>query len=210
MFHMTNDSGLFLKADELERQGWQRAPLNRWRKGGTRPWPLYEGKMVQMYDHRAADVVVNAENLQARSAARNHLTDGKGQTGPMPGAAVLGECHAVTGAATVNYWALAFKDVTAPTNVRTMIAAMVPGAAFGQHAAHAVTSERSALAQYSALAALLLANFGSLAFDFVARQKVQGQHLNWFILEQLPVIAPERFDETLPTAFTKPPCAPPA
>ena len=28
----------------------------------------------------------------------------------------------------------------------------------------------------------------SIAFDFVARQKVQGQHLNWFVVEQLPVV----------------------
>jgi hypothetical protein len=27
-----------------------------------------------------------------------------------------------------------------------------------------------------------------MAFDFVARQKVQGQHLNWFVVEQLPVL----------------------
>src|SRR6185437_6299459 len=34
---------------------------------------------------------------------------------------------------------------------------------------------------------LLVANFNAIPFDFVARQKVQGQHLNWFIVEQLPV-----------------------
>jgi hypothetical protein len=33
-----------------------------------------------------------------------------------------------------------------------------------------------------------LANLCSIPFDFVARQKVQGQHLNWFIVEQLPVV----------------------
>lgn len=42
-------------------------------------------------------------------------------------------------------------------------------------------------------AALLLANLNSFAFDFLARQKVQGQHLNWFIVEQIPVIPRERY-----------------
>ena len=28
---------------------------------------------------------------------------------------------------------------------------------------------------------------------FIARQKVQGQHLNWFIVEQLPVIPPAAY-----------------
>ena len=42
-------------------------------------------------------------------------------------------------------------------------------------------------------AALLLANFNTAPFDYVARQKIQGQHLNWFIVEQLPVVPPERY-----------------
>ena len=33
-------------------------------------------------------------------------------------------------------------------------------------------------------------------FDFIARQKVQSQHLNWFIVEQLPVVPPDRADAT--------------
>ena len=41
--------------------------------------------------------------------------------------------------------------------------------------------------------ALLLANLNAIVFDYVARQKIQGQHLNWFIVEQLPVVPPERY-----------------
>ena len=41
---------------------------------------------------------------------------------------------------------------------------------------------------------LLAANLNSFILDFVARQKLQGQNLNWFILEQLPVIAPGDYD----------------
>jgi hypothetical protein len=81
MFHMTNDSSLFLKADELEKEGWRRAPLNRWTKDGAQAVPLYEGKMVQMYDHRAADVVVNVENLK-RAAQQETISRGKGQLPP--------------------------------------------------------------------------------------------------------------------------------
>ena len=40
---------------------------------------------------------------------------------------------------------------------------------------------------------LLLANFNAAIFDFLARQKVQGQHLNLYIVEQLPVVPPERY-----------------
>ncbi len=40
-----------------------------------------------------------------------------------------------------------------------------------------------------------VANLNSIMLDFVARQKVQGQTLNLFILEQLPVISQARFEE---------------
>ena len=40
----------------------------------------------------------------------------------------------------------------------------------------------------------LLANLNSFCLDFVARQKAQGTHLNWYIVEQLPVIAPADYD----------------
>ncbi len=33
-----------------------------------------------------------------------------------------------------------------------------------------------------------------MVFDFAARQKIQGQTLNLFIVEQLPVIAPGDYD----------------
>ena len=63
MFHMTNDSGLFRTREELEEQeGAYPVGGNRFR-GPEGDWvPLYEGKMVQAFDHRAASVIVNPEN----------------------------------------------------------------------------------------------------------------------------------------------------
>jgi hypothetical protein len=42
-----------------------------------------------------------------------------------------------------------------------------------------------------------MANLSSFALDFLARQNAQGQHLNWFIVEQLPVIAPASFERAI-------------
>lgn len=41
--------------------------------------------------------------------------------------------------------------------------------------------------------ALPVANFNSNPFDYVARQKIQAQHINWFIVEQLPVVPPAAY-----------------
>ena len=56
---MTNDSQLFWARERLEKEGAYPAGMGRWRKGEQEWLPLYEGKMVQAFDHRAADVVVN-------------------------------------------------------------------------------------------------------------------------------------------------------
>ena len=56
------------------------------------------------------------------------------------------------------------------------------------------TDVNDAPRMYQDSAPLLVANMNSFAFDFVARQKVHGQTLNLFIVEQLPVIAPTEYD----------------
>ena len=43
-------------------------------------------------------------------------------------------------------------------------------------------------------AAVLLANLGATVLDFVTRQKAQSTHLNWFIVEQLPVVPPNCYE----------------
>ena len=63
MFHMTNDSHLFRTKEELEeREGAFPVGRNRWDSPSGVWVPLYEGKMVQAFDHRAASVVVNPDN----------------------------------------------------------------------------------------------------------------------------------------------------
>lgn len=197
MFDMTNDSKLFLKAAELKKEGWTPAGMNRWSRDGEEAVPLYEGKMVQMYDHRAADVVINTANLH-RAAQQEAISPAEKASWvryPLPQYLVKrGDVPTEP-----PQWSLAFKDVTAPTNVRTMIAALLPLAGMGNTLPFLRPIEPDQVGQYVALAPLLLANFNSMAFDFIARQKVQGQHLNWFVVEQLPIIAPERFCESIGT-----------
>lgn len=203
MFDMTNDSRLFLKGSELKKQGWCPVALNRWEKtvaAGTQvAVPLYEGKMVQMFDHRAADVVVNEANLKraAQQEAISQVEKAKPTRFPAPQYWVSAERASPIWD---GEWCIAYKSVTAPSNIRTMIAAMVPRCGVGNSMAM-LLPERGAESGYARWASLLLANINCLAFDFALRQKVQGQNLNWFIVEQATVIAPDRFDEPLPTAF---------
>ncbi len=204
MFHMTNDSGLFLKSEELEQQVWRRASLNCWEKGGARAVPLYEGKMVQMYDHRAADVVVNTENLMraAQPETISQIEKANPARYPQPQYFVVN----TETSANPYKWALGFKEISAPTNARSMIATLMPGVAFGNKVPLLIPQAQTPQAAANT-ASLIAANFNSFVFDFVLRQKLQGQTINLFILEQLPVIAPERFNEALPASFAATMCA---
>ena len=151
-----------------------------------------------MFDHRAADVVVNAANLHRAAQPRviEALEKASPERFPVPQFFV--RRTDVSGGHAMPY-GLVFKDVTSPTNMRTMIAAVVPASALANTLPALIgdADDRS----MPRVIALVLANLTSMVFDFIARQKVQGQHLNWFILEQLPFITAERFDQALPSRF---------
>ncbi len=189
MFDMTNDSGLFRTRKELEEQE-AAYPLggNTFGSASGNWLPLYEGKMVQAFDHRAASVLVNPEN-QHRPAQPFPTTEEQHQNPawfPDPQFWVsASEC----GWEKSEGWTLGFKEITAPTNMRTMISALFPLVGFGNKVPLLKPRGKDRREW------LLCANFNATPFDFSARQKVQGQTLNLFILEQFPVIPPERYDE---------------
>jgi hypothetical protein len=195
-FHMTNDSDKFMTRAELEQQGWQRAALNHWAKDGEVAVPLYEGKMVQMFDHRAADVVVNSNNLH-RAAQQEAIQDSvKQQPDRFPTPQFWVREKDVEDIS-ADGWALGYKEITAPTNVRSMIAAIMPGVGFGNKVPILRFPQTGSQSENAAQAALLAANLNAFAFDFVLRQKLQGQTINLFILEQLPIIAPPAYEQAI-------------
>ena len=201
MFHMTNDSHLFLKASELGKQGWQPAALNRWKKDGDLAVPLYVGRMVHQYDHRHANVTVNEDNLQNAAFGTVLSESEKSNPDILPEPQYWIAADAVP-ANLRREWVLGFRDIARATDARTMIAAIVPGTAAGNKLP-LLLPEIEQETRYPVVASLMLANLNSLAFDFVTRQKVQSTSINLFILEQLPVIIPERFNQPLPAAFSK-------
>lgn len=188
--NMTSDSHLFRTKAELEgKEGAWPIGGNRWHSAAGEWVPLYEGKMVQAFDHRAAGIVINSDNVNRpaqplpasveQSADPAWLADPQFWIQPQPGLASAP-------------YALGFKDVTAPTNARTMIAAITPSGAAGNTLPLLEIDADSGAANPGNLC-LLVANLNAHLFDFVARQKVQGQHLNWYIVEQLPVIPPAAY-----------------
>lgn len=126
IFHMTNDSHLFrTEAMLAEHEGAWRVEGNIWESAAGRWLPLYEGKMVQAFDHRAAGIVINPENQHRPAQPVPATPEQHADPGwvPTPQYYVpLADCDWNPNPG----WVLGFKEITAPTNMRTVIAALMP------------------------------------------------------------------------------------
>ena len=191
MFDMTNDSGLFRTREELEeREGAYPVGGNRFASPSGDWVPLYVGRMIHQFDHRAASVEVNTENLHNAALSGNISAEQKADPFFVPTPQYWVPARQVSFPAGVD-WTIAFRDIARATDARTMIAAAVPTVGLG-NTAPAIFPEDADIHQSNA--ALLLANLGATILDFVVRQKAQSTHLNWYIVEQLPVIPLDRYD----------------
>ncbi len=187
MFDMTNDSGLFRTRTEMEeKEGAWPVGRNRFQSPSGEWVPLYEGKMVQAFDHRAASIVINPENLHRPAQGKPTVPEQHSNPKWLPNPrfwVVKSEC----GWTPNSDWIVGFKEITAATNMRTFIAAVFPAVGFGNKVP-ILKPETNNRREW-----LLAANLNAIVLDFVTRQKVQGQTLNLYIIEQLPVVPPERY-----------------
>jgi hypothetical protein len=190
---MANDSGRFRTRSELE------GDESAWPVGGNRyqsaagEWvPLYEGKMVQAFDHRAADIVLAEANV-FRSGQGADLTDNDHRDParqPIPRYWVKSD---ESGWDAPTEWCLSLKDVTSVTNARTTITAIIPKFGAGHTLPVLFPAKGDGGSSYAQSAPLVMANLNCVILDYLARQKVHGNHLAWYLLEQLPIVPPTNY-----------------
>ena len=193
MFDMTNDSDLFRTRAELEEME------GAWPIGGNRydspkgEWvPLYVGRMIHQFDHRAASVDVNDRNLHNPALSGGVSSEQKADPTFVPTPQYWVPAEAVSYADGTE-WTIAFRDIARATDARTMIAAALPMVGMGNKVpALSLQNEETNRTD----GALLLANLNTTVFDFVLRQKVHSTNLNWYILEQLSVVSPDEYKTT--------------
>jgi hypothetical protein len=71
-FSMTDDADLFRTRAKLEADGWL-IRSNVFERAGKHMLPLYEAKMIDFYNHRAADVVKSLTAVNRQNQPRIFL-----------------------------------------------------------------------------------------------------------------------------------------
>jgi len=194
MFHQTNDAELFHEATAMKSNGYK-LKGNSWLKSKSRFLPLYEAKMFRPYDHRHGAVFEVASNWvnQGQTIETNVVEHQNPEFVVLPRWWVdekavwksLGELRPPA--------LLAFRDITRATDTRTFIASMIPTVGVINTAPLIIPREVS-----PRRVCCLLGCLNSLPLDFVAKQKASQIHMNFFIVEQLPVLSPEVYSKPCP------------
>ena len=200
MFHMANASDLFRTSEQLEAEGCYPVEGNRWKRGEELYLPLYQGRMVRQFDHRANSVKYNPDNTinPYLSIAVTDAEHANPAFSPMtqywvPEQEVSNNMPDGLG------WTIAYRRIARPTDARTMIAAAVPKIGLSDSIFLLMPEKNFSAAD----ACLLIANLNSYCFDYVTRHKMPGTNLSWFIVEQLPVIAPAAYDRSFGTTTAR-------
>lgn len=173
LLNMATDSHLFVKAVDSE---------------GV--LPVYEGKMFSFYDHRFADVVLS-ETAQLRQGQSEELSDIE-HMNPERRAMPRHWVHTEEIERRVQGqwdrgWILGWKEITSPTNSRTLIPAILPLVGIGHKIPVFLPETHN-----RDLGFALVANLAAFVCDFVCRKKLNGTSLTPFTFKQLPAITPSQ------------------
>lgn len=189
MFDMSNDSGLFRTYRQLEEQGLQREGAN-WVEENGKIWvPVYEAKMVDFYDHRAASYMNRGDERGYRVLPESSFEEhADSQFEVQTYYWVLeNELKRRIPDTWHKKWLLGFKNVTSPTNERTFICSLIPLFGVGHSMPLIFPSTDTCVSAY------LLCNLSSLFFDYLVRQKLGGINMTYFNIKQFPVFPPSTY-----------------
>ncbi|WP_052889300.1 Eco57I restriction-modification methylase domain-containing protein [Thermogemmatispora carboxidivorans] len=197
MFDMTNDSHLFRTREQLEREGW-RLEGNVFYKDGQRWLPIFEGKMTGMYDHRAASIEIHPQNpfrqQQPHPSSIAERQDPYFATLPYLWAPEQEVYKRIPGS-WQRAWFLVIKQITASTNERTLIGAIIPKTAVS-YTLYIVTSN----SDKQHFINCLLACMCSFAGDYILRQKHAKPSLPMGVVYESAYLPPSIFLEKAPWA----------
>ena len=194
MLHMSGDSDCFRTYAQMEDMGAELRG-NYFFYGNETYVPLYEGKMIWIYNHHYGNWpiegtrpnAIDTPSLEELAYPNSHI---------MPWFWV--PLHEVKSRLIKlnndneilwewkHKYLTGFRDITNATNERTFVVSLLPGEV-GVGNSTTLLYVEGAVANTS-----VLATTSSLPFDYVARQKVGGSHASISFVKQFPILTPEQ------------------
>ncbi len=199
MLNMSTASYLFKTYSQLINEGAE-LKKNKFLLNNKTYVPLYEGKMIYLYNHHFGSwpiqgerpntiVTPSLQDLQdidncimpwywvSQDEVENRLikTDKDGN--------IIWEWK--------HKWLIVFRDVTSSITERTFILSPIPDACGVGNSATLLFVERGTMP-----GALLLGMMSSLVFDYTTRQKIGGSHASISFVKQFPVLTPEQISSS--------------
>jgi hypothetical protein len=200
LWHMAEDSEWFRSSTELAAGGYERVGAKWIKQCSTQPAlaegakinppdeyvPLYEAKMIHHFDHRWA----SCGKEEGNEVTADEKLDPSFEALPrywVPGSEVE---QRLAQLGWKNRWLMGWRAITSSHVLRTMIADVIPRVGVG----HSMSLFFVNLDDCR-LAVAFLGCLNSLVLDYVARLKVGGMNLNFFVIKQLPMLAPDAYKE---------------
>lgn len=186
LFNMATDSPFFRTNEQLIESGAIKDG-NFFLLNGIRYVPLYEGKMIWMHNHQFGEFPTEGKRPSSiAQTSLDKLSDNNSTLCPwywVPENEVTRQMTKTDKEGHVlwhwpYHYYTAFRDVTNATNERTCVASLVPGLC---------------------PAAIM----SSIPFDYIARQKVGGSSMAFFIMKQMPFPTPDQIPDTLKWEMAK-------
>lgn len=189
-FDMTRDAGFFRPASDLASKGLELRG-NVWfslSNGKAEYLPLFEAKMLHLYDHRWSS---SQDNEDEGASADFLKSDPHYEAMPRFWVSAEEIKMRLQKQGWKRDWLLGMRKITNATNERTIIATVFSMGAVGNSEHILFPDTHLAVGKI----AYFLGAASSLVLDYAARQKLGGTNLNFFYLEQLPFPAPDQASE---------------
>lgn len=191
-FNMTSDSAAFWTNRDLQDAGAVRTGTNWQLSDGTSMLPLYEAKMVDFFDHRAASYESRGEDRGFRVLPDTTLDQHSNPSYRVEPFYWVSELDVRQRIADWDRrWFLSFRLVTSSSSSRTFICSVIPLVGAGNSLPIVFPRGRFE----PKYVAGFLGNMSSMTFDYLMRQKIGGLNINFFYVQQAPVLPPKTYTE---------------
>ena len=164
---------------------------------GIKYVPLYEGKMIWMFNHHFATwpTIVSERPNAIPSLDVKDWEDTNGIIYPwywVPMSNVEASYFKLDSENKIIWqwkhsWQLCIRKVSNSTNERTCIVSFIPRNVGVGESIHYLNPSKSTLQ-----ACIFMGMLNSIPFDYVVRQKMGGSNMSNYIISQLPVLTPEQ------------------